>query len=168
MNSLPSFMNWGFKPLKEEDSKNPFVLGGKNLFFSSNPTLYYNLHFAEWLAPSNCKILNSNGDFEWNEESFIVFNITVNLKGKQSFNFPNALLIFEPDVQDMITDYHKISGSDTYLDDINGFCNDLSMAFNNIYDIGFGNPDSHDKYMVEAFLQNIDDAKSFNAGEWRW
>ena len=170
-------MNWGFKPLKEEDSKNPFVLGGKDLFLSSNPTSYYNLQFIEWLAPYNCRILNSNGDdYEFNEESFCSFRIEVRVEMRHTVHCPNNLLIFQSDLEDMILYYHEISGSDLYLDDgyaddydINGFCGDLSIAFNNIYDRGaFSNPDKHDKNIVDAFFQNIDKVKSYNAGEWKW
>ncbi len=171
MSSLPSFMNWGFKPLKEEDSKNLFVLGGKDLFLSSNPTIYYELIFSEWLAPNNCRILNSNGDFEFNKESFCYFQIRVTLRDRHrhEFNYPNTLLFLQPDVEDMIIYYHEISGFDTYLDDIDGFCNDLSMAFNNIYDRGaVSKPDKHDKDMVDTFFQKIDKVKSYNAGEWKW
>lgn len=176
MSSLPSFMNWGFKPLKEEDSKNPFVLGGGNLFFPSNPTSYYELDFLEWLAPNNCKILNSNGDFEWNEESICSFRIEITIIMEERFYYSNNLLILQSDLEDMILYYHEISGSDTYLDDgyaedydINGFCGDLCIAFNNIYDRGaFSNPDKHDKNIVDAFFQKIDKVKSYNAGDWKW
>ena len=181
MSSLPSFMNWGFKHLKEEDSKNPFVLGGGNLFFPSNPTSYYDLDFLEWLAPNNCKILNSNGDFEWNEESSCSFRIEIYIEWRESerFGLANNLLILQSDLEDMIRYYHEIPSSDASLYslydqegddyDIEGFCGDLSIAFNNIYDRGaFSNPDKHDKNIVDAFFQKIDKVKSYNAGEWRW
>ena len=163
-------MNWGFKPLKEEDSKNLFVLGGKDLFLSSNPPIYYELRFVEWLAPNNCRILNSNGDFEFNKETFGYFEIIANLRDKHGFNYPNTLLVLQPDVEDMITYLHEILGFDIYPDDISGFCNDLTLAFNNIYNSrgGFNNPNKYDKNMVDAFFQNIDKVKSYNAGEWRW